>query len=388
MSIVKALNNHKRQQAPNIDPDIAEISAIVISGAHGAKSLNGERGVLIASTSVLILNQTHNIISITKPKMAECPRLIVQSGNKADRIDQDITRPASPKQATDVVGRGRRNIVVNCLGQHNYTTLIAHCLRVGPAADSAANLSVDSAAPADTVNMSALHLREGLITDTVINPSADTASSAERDIAFSFNHSTDTSNSGNKAVAVLECAMVSAPAHGQALASSREHELVNGHACTTPASPPPSYSVVPHLSSTHLSSTHINAIIKDDSTVEDDDTLVEVLPTYKRWEDIPPIYKTLRVPPKFAMASHAASCSPPPSPTPRDFNNCRPSTPPSPTPSRISKRMPFCECYLLDPQVMEAVARAAALKQVQEEMERRGMGWAGPLAQRVIPSTA
>ncbi|KZO89635.1 hypothetical protein CALVIDRAFT_46502 [Calocera viscosa TUFC12733] len=328
--------------------------------------------------------------------MAECTRLTVQSGNRADRIDQDITRPASPKQATDVVGRGRRNIVVNFLGQHNYTTLITHCLQVGPAADSASNSSVDSAAPADTVDMSALRLREGLITDTVINPSADTAISAERDIAFSFNHSTDTSNSGNTAAAVLECTVVSAPAHGQALASSRKRELINGHARTTPASLPPSYSVVPHLSSTHPSSTHpsstppssthINAIIEDDSTVEDDDTLVEVLPMYKRWEDIPPIYKTLRVPPEFAMASHAASCSPPPSPTPRDSNNCRPSTPPLPTPSRISKCTPFRKRYLLDPQAMEAVACAAALKQVQEEMERRGTGWAGPLAQRVIPS--
>ncbi|KZO90567.1 hypothetical protein CALVIDRAFT_568989, partial [Calocera viscosa TUFC12733] len=121
----------------------------------------------------------------------------------------------------------------------------------------------------------------------------------------------------------------------------------------------------------------------------DDSTPADVPPTYKCWEDIPPVYATLRIPQQFAngFCSHGGGL-PPRSPSHSGLSSRPTSTPPSPTPIRVSKRKPLHERFNISPEAMDAAARDGAHKQVQKEMDAIGMGWAGPLARDVIPTTA
>ncbi|KZT62162.1 hypothetical protein CALCODRAFT_479357 [Calocera cornea HHB12733] len=107
------------------------------------------------------------------------------------------------------------------------------------------------------------------------------------------------------------------------------------------------------------------------------------------WDDIPPIYATLRIPPEFAKAPSNDSLCPsyPSSPARSELRVLPPSPPPSPTPTRKSKRKPLHERFDMSPEALHASARAGALKQVQEELERAGLGWAGPLSQHVTRTT-
>ncbi|KZO96083.1 hypothetical protein CALVIDRAFT_564349, partial [Calocera viscosa TUFC12733] len=361
--------------------------------------------------------------------MAECearvtkPMLAVGSGNSTtDEGSIGLgaaptpSRRASPEQANDVVARGMQKNVG--FGRYNYTTHFGLRLWKTPVADTATTPSTELAAHAGTVDTplrlreSALCLRESPIAVTAITTDSDSASSAVSESSSSppSNPSNDTSDSGNTAAAVPECAVVAVAASGRALASSREQELINCHTDTIPASPPPSYIPLLGTSSADFSRTEISSTTSTDSSstnssstnssstnssstnssstnsfLEDDriPATPELLPTYKRWEDIPPIYATLRVP-KLPQASHSHSPSPPASPAPKYTHSLRgdpplptpslsstlpPSPPPSPTPRQVSNRTPFSARYILDDDVMEAAARVEARKLLDKEKE-------------------
>ncbi|KZT55795.1 hypothetical protein CALCODRAFT_509855 [Calocera cornea HHB12733] len=329
------------------------------------------------------------------------------------------------------------NISLNLTGQHSSTTHYAHRLRMGLAADNAAISSTGFAAPADTVNANYFGRHSS---------TTQGASSAKIGTALISLSPINISKSSSTATTVSEDAVVLVAANGPALAPSCE--LINGQTDTAPASPPLSYALIPSdsnasrltpsdsstsasrpipsNSSTPAScpipsdssqsgtlasrlipsdsiayglvstgpSTNINALIADDSAVQDDSTTGEDLPRYTRWEDIPPFYATLRVPAEFASASSTPTLSVlstptqspsyPSSPNPGAATVLRPLTPPSPTSSRASKRRPFRKRFNMSPKALEAALEAAARrearKEVQGELDRAGFGWAGPLA--------
>ncbi|KZO94416.1 hypothetical protein CALVIDRAFT_565768 [Calocera viscosa TUFC12733] len=384
---------------------------------------------------VTSLKLSTNLLVSTKPKMAACAtddpdsESTVQIDNRAGSdgvglgADSTPSRRASPEQANDVVARGMQKNVG--FGRYNNTTHLGLRLRKTLVAATATTPSTELAAHASTVD-TPLRLRESPIADTAITTSTSASSAGVNvlgwsnneaqhsdeapclrgsdpaacprcrtvfDIALNSNSavlsecqpsstapstpSTHTSYSGNTAAAVPECAVVSVAAPGPPLASSREQELVNGHANTIPASPPPSYSIVLETSRTNPSRTNpsrtnpscTNFLVEDHSYPVDGDAL----PSYVRWEDIPPIYATLRGPSQPCMTSRTPSPSPPPSPSPK--------------PSRISKRIPFSERYNLDPEAMEAAARAKARKTVDAELAALGIPRASSRAGCRVPST-
>ncbi|KZT54968.1 hypothetical protein CALCODRAFT_485113, partial [Calocera cornea HHB12733] len=159
---------------------------------------------------------------------------------------------------------------------------------------------------------------------------------------------------------------------------------------TPPHTPPRTARLIPSDSSTPSFTSDIAVIVEDDSTVQEYSIADEVLPTYHAWEDIPPIYATLRIPPEFA--GMARTEAPRPSYTfssiRHDSGIGRPPTPPLPTPTGTLKRKQLRRRFDLTPEQMDAIALAGARKQVQDELVRAGLGWAGPLARRIPPRAA
>ncbi|KZO98883.1 hypothetical protein CALVIDRAFT_525849 [Calocera viscosa TUFC12733] len=397
-------NDDDRVRNRAYDPEISIVSLIGTGSDLGGDQLDAQRGELIASSPLVIvclirprsipykfilatqLKQTKPHLLDTTPKMAERttsdddPTLTVSSGNEAVvqggvclGADSTPSKCAGPEQATGVVARGMHLTVGN--GRYNYTTHFGLRLRKTLVAATATTPSTELAAHAGTVDTplrlreSALCLRESPIAITAIT-SSDSASSAASD--------TTTTPS---------------------ITSNDTPPCCHEKAHTGPTSPPPSYSVLvePNTSApTNLSSntsvpTNLSSNTSAPTTpileVETISADAEPLPTYQRWEDIPPVYATLRVPAQYARVSNVLSLSSPPSPTRKSTPSLGP-TPSSPTPIRISKRTPLSERYNLDDNVMWAAARVEARKRIDKELASSRLNGGSTHAGRLIPGRA